>query len=71
MKKTLILLFNRSDGKTSELVISAPREDVTKAEVDAFVTKVRETKFFLINGTQLTSLKKAFIRTVDDAEITA
>ena len=71
MKKTLILLFNRSDGKTSELVISAPREDVTKAEVDAFVTKVRETKFFLINGTQLTSLKKAFIRTVDDADITA
>ena len=50
MKKTLILLFNRSDGKTSELVISAPREDVTKAEVDAFATKVRETKFFLING---------------------
>ena len=71
MKKTLILIFNRTDGKTSEMVISEPREDVTKAEVDAFVTKVRETKFFLINGTQLTSLKKAFIRTVDDAEITA
>ncbi|SFI45538.1 Protein of unknown function [Selenomonas ruminantium] len=71
MKKTLILLFNRSDGKTSELVISAPREDVTKAEVDAFATKVRETKFFLINGAQLMSLKKAFIRTVDDEDITA
>ena len=71
MKKTLILLFNRSDGKTSELVISAPREDVTKAEVDAFATKVRETKFFLINGMELASLKKALIRTVDEAEITA
>ncbi|SFI04884.1 Protein of unknown function [Selenomonas ruminantium] len=71
MKKTLILVFNRADGKTSELVVSEPREDVTKAEVDAFVTKVQETKFFLINGMALTSLKKAFIRTVDEAEITA
>ena len=48
-----------------------PREDVTKAELDAFVTKVQETEFFLINGITLTSLKKAFIRTVDEAEITA
>ena len=71
MKKTLILIFNRTDGKTSEMVISEPREDVTKAEVDAFVAKVRETKFFLINGMELASLKKALIRTVDEAEITA
>lgn len=71
MKKTLILLFNRSDGRTSELVISEPRDDIKKAEIDAFVTKVRSTKFFLINGAQLTSLKKAFLRTVEEAEITA
>ena len=56
MKKTLILIFNRTDGKTSEMVISEPREDVTKAEVDAFVTKVRETKFFLNNAMEQTIL---------------
>lgn len=71
MKKTLVILFNRSDGKTSELVISEPRDDIKKAEIDAFVTKVRSTKFFLINGAQLVSLKKAYLRTVEEAEITA
>ncbi len=71
MKKTLVILINRSDGKTSELVISEPRDDIKKAEIDAFVTKVRSTKFFLINGAQLVSLKKAYLRTVEEAEITA
>lgn len=71
MKKTLILLFNRSDGRTSELVVSEPRDDIKKAEIDAFVTKVRSTKFFLINGAELTSLKKAYLRTVEEEEITA
>lgn len=71
MKKTLVILFNRSDGRTSELVISEPRDDINKAEIDAFLTKVRSTKFFLINGAQLVFLKKAYLRTVEEEEITA
>ena len=69
MKKTLIMRFNRSDGRTSELVIASPREDITPEEIRALVNKIVTTKFFIVNGAQLVSLKMAFIRTVDDAAI--
>ena len=69
MKKTLIMQFNRSDGRTSELVIADPREDIAPEEIRAVVNKIVTTKFFIVNGAQLVSLKTAFIRTVDDAAI--
>ncbi|MCR5438124.1 MAG: DUF2922 domain-containing protein [Selenomonas sp.] len=69
-EKTLFIIFNRSDGKTAELTIPAPRDDLKRADIYNFVTKVRSTKFFLINGKRLVSLNKAFIRTVSDDEIT-
>ena len=69
MKKTLIMQFNRSDGRTSELVIADPREDIAPEKIRALVNKIVTTKFFIVNGAQLVSLKTAFIRTVDDAAI--
>ena len=69
MKETLIMQFNRSDGRTSELVIADPREDIAPEEIRALVNKIVTTKFFIVNGAQLVSLKTAFIRTVDDAAI--
>lgn len=69
MKKTLIMQFNRSDGRTSELVIADPREDIAPEEIRALVNKIVTTKFFIVNDAQLVSLKTAFIRTVDDAAI--
>ena len=69
MKKTLIMQFNRSDGRTSELVIADPREDIAPEEIRAVVNKIVTTKFFIVNGAQLVSLKTAFTRTVDDAAI--
>ena len=69
MKKTLIMQFNRSDGRTSELVIADPREDIAPEEIRALVNKIVTTKFFIVNGAQLVSLQTAFIRPADDAAI--
>ena len=38
-------------------------------EIRALVNKIVTTKFFIVNGAQLVSLKMAIIRTVDDEAI--
>lgn len=66
MKKTLMLVFNLDTGKTAELSVSAPREDVKLADIQTAANKIIETKLFTLDGATIVGLKKAYIRTVDD-----
>lgn len=66
MKKTLMLVFNLDTGKTADLSISAPREDVKMADIQQAADKIIETKLFTLDGATIVGLKKAYLRTVDE-----
>ena len=71
MKQTLIIALNLANGKTTELSISAPRTDLEVNDIETLVTKLVTTKFFVVDGAEVISAKKAYIRTIEEKVIVA
>ena len=65
MKQTLILVLNLANGKTTDFSISAPRTDLEVSDIEKLVTKLVTSKFFIIDGAEVVSCKKAYIRTIE------
>lgn len=69
MTKTLFIEFTLDNGKTSQLKLPSPREDITKSEVQAVATSIVNKKAVAYSGAYPVATKSMYVRTVEDAEL--
>ena len=69
MKSTLELIFLLEDGKTTTLELESPRADLAKADVVAVANDMIAKKAIVVSGRNITALKKAFVRKVEEVSI--
>ena len=69
MKSTLELIFLLEDGKTTTLELENPRTDLAKADVTAVANDMIAKKAIVVGGRNITALKKAFVRKVEEVSI--
>ena len=66
MKSILEVIFLLEDGKTTTLELENPRADLTKTEMTTVANDMITKKAIMVGGRNITALKKAFIRKVDE-----
>lgn len=66
MKATLVMNFLMSNGKTTTVSITSPKEGLTQAEVSAAAAEMVAKDALIVNENHLKALDKAFIRTVEE-----
>ena len=69
MKSTLEVIFLLEDGKTTTLELDNPRADLTKEAMTAVANDMITKKAIMVGGRNITALKKAFIRNVEEVSI--
>ena len=69
MTVTLIMTFNLENGKTTNLSLFSPRADLTPEEVNEVAHAIVAKNIFSLHGLKIVSLKRAYIRTVEEKEI--
>ena len=65
MTKTLEMVFRNGEGKETVISLVDPRDDLTKAEVDAVVQDMLAKNIFSTKGGDLVQVVDARIRTRD------
>lgn len=65
MTKTLEMVFRNRDGKEVVMSLADPRDNVTKAEVDAVMQDILAKNVFTTKGGELAQVADARIRTRD------
>ena len=71
MRATLKIVMNLENGKTSTITVAHPREDVAAADINAFIDAAVASKAFLVDGSPVIGVKKAYLQSVDDTSIIA
>ncbi|MBQ2087745.1 DUF2922 family protein [Selenomonas sp. AE3005] len=66
MKSTLKMIMSLENGKSTTLSLTAPRQDLTAADVTAFLTEVIAKQAIVVNGSPVTAIKKIYIEDVDE-----
>jgi len=66
MKATLVMNFRMTNGKTTAVSITSPKEGLTNAEVNEVAADMVAKDALVLNGNHLDSLDKAYIRTVEE-----
>ena len=66
MKATLVMNFRMTNGKTTTVSITSPKEGLTNAEVNEVAADMVAKDALVLNGNHLDSLDKAYIRTVEE-----
>ena len=69
MKSTLVMNFKTENGKITPISITEPKADLTEAEVKAAANEIAVKKAFLVCGSPLVALDRAFIRTVEETAL--
>lgn len=69
MKRTLEIQFRLDNEKTKTLSLSDPKEDLTRAMVESWASKVVAKKAFIFGGAYPTHMMDASIRTVELEEL--
>ena len=59
-------LSDLENGKSTTLSLTAPRQDLTAADVTAFLTEVIAKQAIVVNGSPVTAIKKIYIEDVDE-----
>lgn len=65
MTKTLEMVFRNSSGKEVTMSLADPKEDLTKAQVDAVMQEIISRNIFTSKTGELTQSVEARIRTRD------
>lgn len=65
MTKTLEMVFRNSSGKEVTMSLADPKEDLTKAQVDAVMQEIISRNIFISKTGELTQSVEARIRTRD------
>lgn len=65
MTKTLEMVFRNASGKEVTLSLADPKEDLTKAQVDAVMQEIISRNIFTSKTGELTQSVEARIRTRD------
>lgn len=65
MTKTLEMVFRNSSGKEVTMSLADPKEDLTKAQVDAVMQEIISRNIFISKTGELTQIVEARIRTRD------
>lgn len=68
--KTLKIVLNLENGKTSTLTLQSPRTDLTHDDITAFVGDITDNQAMVIGGSPVTGLKKAYLQNSETQEIT-
>lgn len=71
MKSTLKIVLNLEDGKTSTLTIQSPRTDLTHDDIMTFIAELTKNNAMIINSSPVIGLKKAYLQSTENQEITA
>jgi len=66
LKRTLEMIFKKTDDKTAKLTVADPREDLTGDQVKTAMENIISQNIFLISGTELSAVHEAKIITVDE-----
>ena len=61
--------FKTENGKITPISITEPKADLTEAEVKAAANEIAVKKAFLVSGSPLVALDRAFIRTVEETAL--
>ena len=69
MAKTLKIVFNLKDQKTSTISLADPKDGLTKAEVQAAADDILAKNFILSGGSAATSVKEFYIQSSDRIEL--
>ena len=69
MAKTLKVVFDLKDGKTSTYSLADPKDGLTKAEVETATGAMLADEFVLAGGTLATGVKDAYISSVERIEL--
>ena len=69
MKKKLNIYFNTENKKTYHIALSHPKENLSKATVEAVAQKIVDTKVFNNDKHTLTGFKKATYVTREASEL--
>lgn len=64
--KTLQIVFyvGGHDDKTASFSLVSPKDDITKAEVDAWTKKVIDKKAIMIGTVPVTGVKETYVKEV-------
>ena len=66
MSKTLEMVFKDVAGKTKNISVTDPREDITKAEVKAVMEGLITDKVFVTTNGDLAEVSAIRVSTVED-----
>ena len=69
MEKTLNIFFTTTNKKTYHIALSHPKENLSKATVEAVAQKIVDTKVFNNDKHTLVAFKKATYVTREENEI--
>ena len=69
MAKTLKIVFNLKDTKTTTYSLPDPKDDITKNAVQTAAETMLAKKFVLSGGTLATDIKDAYIANVERIEL--
>jgi|LSQX01.2.fsa_nt_gb hypothetical protein len=67
--QTLVLRFRSADGKTFNLNVPNPREDLTEVEVRAAMEDIIDADIFSASGSSLAAVIEAYITDLTRTEV--
>lgn len=67
--QTLVLRFRSADGKSFNLSIPNPREDLTQTEVNEAMESIIAAQVFNVNGSLLSEIIEAYITDLTKTEV--
>lgn len=68
--KTLQIIFQVGDAKEMTFSLTAPKDSLTKAEVDAWAQKVVEKQAIVLGGAPVTGVKEHYVKEVTITKLT-
>ena len=68
--KTLQISFHVGDAKEIMLSLAAPKDALTKAEVDAWAQKVVDKQAIVLGGAPVTGVKEYYVKEVTITQLT-
>ena len=68
--KTLQIIFKVGDAKEMMFSLTAPKDSLTKAEVDAWAQKVIAKQAIVLGGAPVTGVKEQYVKEVTFTQLT-
>ena len=68
--KTLQIIFQVGDAKEITFGLAAPKDTLTKAEVDAWTQKVVAKQAIVLGGAPVTGVKEYYVKEVTITKLT-